>query len=156
MDMQMVTKDLENRILAGKAWLESGEGLTLDGPQLRKYPTKVQLARFLDTPGRMERYGLGFVVTIETPRGPRRFQLNVRIKPNLSTGPKADSDPYVVTYVVIQSTGADDEIEHEHFSSPKHYANLSKLSVQDWYMNWLSRAFETESGKFFSNEVFVG
>jgi hypothetical protein len=152
----MVSKDLETRILEGKAWLESGEGLKFDGPQLRKFPTNVQLAKFLDTAGRVERYGLGFLVTIITPHGPRKFQLNVRIKPDLSTGPRADwNPPYVVTYVVIQATGADDEIEHEHFSSPKHYEKLSKLFVKDWYMNWVSRAFESGSGKFFSKAVLI-
>lgn len=155
MDMQMVSTDLEDRISAGKAWLESRQGLVLDGPQLRKCPTRIHLSQFLDTSDRVERFGLGFHVTVETRRGPRTFQLNVRVKPSLSAGPKADSHPYVVMYVVIQATAADDEIIHETFLSPKQYVNFSNLSVQDWYMHWVNQALRTESGKFFTDEVLV-
>ena len=154
-DIQALTKDLESRIAGGKAWLESGKNLTLHGFSLRLYPTEAQLVEVLDTPGRVERHGLGFVVSVDTPRGLRQFRLNVRIKPAYSEGPKAESNPYVVTYVVLQTTGADDEIEHEHFSDPKRYAALAQLSIQDWYKNWIARSLESGSGKFFAPEVLL-
>jgi len=140
MDTAEVSKDLKARIEAGKAWIESADNLILDGPELRGRSTTIRLAEFLDTPNRVERCGLGFHVSVDVPSGMRKFQLNVRIKPELTEGPKADSNPYVVTYVVNQDTGADDAIQHEQFPDPKDYEPISKLSIQDWYMRWIARA----------------
>jgi hypothetical protein len=155
MDLQLVVADLEKRIAAGKDWLSSGESLEFAGPPLRNSPTLVQLTSFLDSPRRVERYGLGFIVTVDGPRGPRKFQLNVRVKPTFTDGRKTDSYPYVVSYVVDQIRRADDEIEHEHFVEPARYVALSRLCVQDWYKNWVDRALRTGSGKFFAREVLI-
>ena len=155
MDTAEVSKDLKARIKEGAAWAESEDYLIVGGPEVRGCSTTIRLTEFLDTPNRVERYGLGFQVSVDAPAGMRKFQLNVRIKPELSEGPKADSNPYVVTYVVNQETGAEDAIQHEQFPDPKNYQAISKLSIQDWCMHWIARALRTGSGKFFSAHVLI-
>jgi hypothetical protein len=104
---------------------------------------------YLDSPKRVERYGLGFEVTVRSPKAERTFQLNVRIKPETTIGPKEDSVPYVVVYVVNPNSGADDEVFAEHFKDAQAYSDFAKLPLEDWYKVWLNRALREERGKFF-------
>lgn len=155
MNLIAVTQDLEAKINAGRSWFTSVQGTELVGPLFRGHPTKVCPAQLLDTPNRVERYGIGFRVTVDAPGKPRAFQLNVRVKPGLSEGPKADSHPYVVMYVFDQVRCVDDEILHETFFKPKQYDSLARLSPRDWYMHWVTQALKTESGKFLADEVLI-
>lgn len=152
--MAAMSADLESRIAAGKAWIESGEGLIFDGPALRKFGTRVSASEFLDTPprgnqDRKECYGLSFRVTIIAPRGEKGFQLNVRIKAGLTVGPKIESVPYVVVYVIDPSEGREESIYHDDLNTHAYFKNLIGLSDIDWYKKWVFRAIRTESGKFF-------
>jgi len=153
MDLKVVSQDLDARIASGKQWLESGVGLVFPGPALRKRPTSIELAEFLDSPKRAERFGLGFVVSVQEPRKPISFQINIRIKPYLTDAPTRDSHPYVVSYVMDQVKRTETLIGFDPIVDPKNYESAMRLPVQEWYLRWLELALDRGGGKFFEPEV---
>lgn len=155
MNLQAVSSNLEARISAGREWLESTERLVFKGPVVRKCTTSIRLAECLDTPKRIERYGLGFVVTMDAPERPLSFQINIRIKSDITSGPKIDSYPYVVSYLVNQVEGAELLICFDHIVEPKSYASAVGLTVQEWYLRWLELALDRGDGKLFTPEVRI-
>jgi len=153
MDLQSVSKDLEARISAGRQWLESGLDLSFPGPTVRKHPTSIKVVEFLDAPERVERFGLGCVVTVEAPQQSISFQINIRIKPHRTSAPNTDSYPYVVSYVVNQVQGVESLICFDHIIEPQNYASAMSLTVREWYLRWLTLALDRGGGKLFSPEV---
>lgn len=152
-NLETVSKDLEMRITAGRQWLESGMELGFPGPAVRKCPTSVKVVEFLDTPDRVERFGLGFVVTVEASQQSISFQINIRIKPHRTNAPTTDSYPYVVSYVVDQVRGLESLICFDHIVEPQNYVGALSLTTQEWYLRWLSLALDRGGGKLFSPEV---
>ena len=153
MDLKAVSQDLDARAASGKQWLESGVGLVFPGPALRKFPTSIELVEFLDSPKRAERFGLGFEVSVQAPEQLISFQINIRIKPHMTDGPKLDSHPYVVSYVVDQIYRTEALICFDRIIDPKNYDSAMLLTVQEWYLRWLELALDRGGGKFFQPEA---
>ncbi len=150
--MNVISADLEKRIEAGRAWLKAEPNHEFQGPKIRGYRTTVRLKEVIDSPERVERFGLGFVVTVHRETGNKSFQLIVRIKPQTSEGPKATSNPYVIIYIKNQNTDAEDAIICEHLVKDRNYKDIAKLDTKAWFGLWINRALRQESGKFFRPE----
>lgn len=153
--MDAICDDLQRRIEAGKNWIKERRESEFRGPKVRGYPSTVRLFDFLESTQRVERFGVGFIVTVHGDKANKSFQLNVRIKPYCSEGPKETSTPYVVVYVQNQRKSAEDLIICEHLTDASSYAKIVELSDEDWYKLWLERALQRERGKFFEPENLI-
>ena len=115
----------------------------------------MQLREFLDSPRRAERYGLGFVVRVSAPKEPFSFQINIRIKPQRTAGSKQDSYPYVVNYVVDQTTSTEMLLSFDHITKPANYASYLGLTIEEWYLRRIKLVLDQGDGKLFLPEVRI-
>jgi len=154
--MSQVISDLKKRVEQSRQWLESVPG-PLTGFKFRTdSPWTAEPIQFLDDPDRVERYGVGFMFSIDDPARSIKAQLNVRIKPELTPGAEINETPYVIVYVVDQSTGADETIKWFHIDIPASYERLIGFSIDDWYRHWIIKALEQgKSGKILRPDMRV-
>lgn len=155
MNVDQVCSELQRRIDTGIAWFEMGENRQLEGLELRKHTCTAELSGKLNTPGRQEQYGLAFVVRVSAGQKSYAFQVNIRIKPNVSEGEHDESLPYVAVYLVNQSKGKEELFAYHHCGNTKQYASALDLTVQEWFRSWLERALRTGSGKFLAAEMQI-
>jgi hypothetical protein len=146
MDTAQLEADLKARIEQSKEWV-AGDPEPVDGLKVRKFWALAMPVVFLDDPKRVERHGVGFDFSLLDSPKPLTVRLNVRIKPDATIAEKDDSPPYVVIYVVNQTTGADDAITWHKFFVADTYKDLEGLSIEDWYRNWLSSALVNKAAK---------
>jgi hypothetical protein len=148
MEMSQVVGDLHQRIEQSRHWLDSSHA-PMTGFKFRSdSPWTAEPIEFLDDLGRVERHGVGFLFSVDDPARDIKARLNVRIKPDLTPGAEINETPYVVVYVVDQTTGADETIKWFHIDIPSSYEKLIDSSIEDWYRQWLEKALDQgKSGK---------
>lgn len=155
--MNAITTDLLKRVEESKTWYDSQSQGEILVHQFRKFETTVELAELLDSPKRVERYGLGFTVKISSGGNVRAVRLNIRVKPETHAGKKEDSTPYVISYIVDPTNGSETALVVEHQTNVEPYTSeLTKLSIQDWYKAWLNKALKTERSEFIKYSQRVG
>ena len=155
MKLDGVCKDLESRITQGRDWLASGGDLEIGGLEIRGLPCDALLADSVDSPNRVEKAGLSFLVKVASPKKTVRFQLVIRIKPQVSPGDTPSSLPYVAIYLVNQASGLEELVSHYHWRTEEQYEPWSQLTIHEWYKAWIARVLSSDSGRFFSKEVQV-
>ena len=148
MEMSQVTKDMIKRIDQSKSWINSQPAPLKDFKFRTNNSWTAQPVEFLDDSSRVERYGIGFLFAVDDAERNVKARLNVRIKPELTPGAETNETPYVVVYVVDQSTGADETIKWFHIEIPGSYKKCLSYPIDDWYRYWISKALEQgKSGK---------
>ena len=146
MDTSQVEADLKARIEQSADWVASDPEPVTD-LKVRKFQAQAKPVAFLNDQKRVERHGVGFDFSLLDSPNPLTVRLNVRIKPDATVGEKDDSPPYVVIYVVDQSSGGDDAITWQKISVPDSYKDLVGLSIGDWYRKWLNFALASKGAR---------
>jgi hypothetical protein len=146
MDTSQVEADLKIRINQSADWVATNPDAVKD-LKVRSFQAQAKPVAFLDDMKRVERYGVGFDFSLIDSPKPLKVRVNVRIKPNATIGEKDDSPPYVVIYVVDQSTGGDDAITWQKISVPDSYKDLVGVPIEEWYRKWLNHALASKGAK---------
>ena len=144
MDTSQVEKDLIARIEQSRGWLQGNPSPLNDFNFDNRTWTATPIA-FLDNAGRVEQYGVVFEFSLDNPLTPIAVKLSIRIKPEASIGPKADSPPFVVTYVGNHISGADEAVTWRKISKPSSYEDLFGVSIIAWYRHWIEHALVSKS-----------
>jgi hypothetical protein len=153
MDISQVETDLNKRIQQSKGWLNSNPEPVSNIP-FRGYQWKALPVVILDDPKRVEQHGVGFDFVLDEPSRELRVRLNVRIKPDATIGPKDDSPPFVVIYIVNQETQAEDSIGWHHIRVADSYKDLINLPIDAWFRKWLMHALTCQGRrKIFKPEM---
>ena len=146
MDIQNVTEDFLARIESSRKWLNSGD---VEMPEIffRGKPWSLKAVEFLDNPGRVEQFGVAFLMSVQDSTWDFSIRLCIRLRPK----PYLDSDypeaPYVVTYVFDQARQQEDEVTHIYMPDWKSYSSYADLSLPDWYLKWINRMLKSENSR---------
>jgi len=150
MDPSQLEADLLLRIAQSRTWLDA-DPVPITGIKFRKDTIWEALPiQFLDDKKRVERHGVRFRFYVVNYAKRIEVELNIRIHPVTEVREDGDSNPYVVSYVVDQITGADVEITHRDLIHPSLYKGLTGLSIEDWYLYWIEKTLKhKKSSKIF-------
>lgn len=146
MDTSQVEQDLARRIEQSKAWVEV-ERAVIEDLSFWNHQWTAVAREFLDDPGRVERHGVKFDFVLNDSTKTLKVQLCIRIKPELTEGKKKDSPPFVVIYVVNQTTKVEECVAFHKIAIASSYEDLVHLPIDEWYRRWIKFALGSESKK---------
>ncbi len=155
MDYLPFETELQRRIDQSRQWLATNPDDAID-IRFRDYSWTARPIAFLDSPQRVERYGVGFELTLNNEVLAVKVRLNVRIQPKPNLEATFNLSPYVVIYAVDQNTHADDAITWVNIDSEHSLQQLAGLSIAQWHQHWLQWALNgRNTGKVFEPRMQV-
>lgn len=153
MDTSQVEHDLQNRIEQSRIWVNDEQAI-IKNIKFRNHNWAAKPVAFIDDPSRVERHGLKFELYLDEPGETLKVHIMIRIKPIATIGPKADSPPLVVIYVLNQKTGVEEAVTWNHIQIASTYEDLVGISLDDWYRKWIVFALNSKkSGKILRRDM---